>query len=1118
MSSLDQLRRNLRDGHLRESLHRPHYPSPLSQSPLQASISSASHTAASVASSSRHTVSTSTTPPSTSSRLSINQAFKSLTDEDIGFFDRLISTLPSHAADFSQLKSAYTAHLPEELDRRQRQAGTSRDTSEIDWDAHLWSILLSLVKVRGSNWRERWDSVRLAFGLDPNSGDETDLSATTQSTSQSVTGSSTQHGEESTSEQEWDESRRRYLQAATTTASSASALPSVRNVASAQPSRTYLGLPRSSSPPLMRPTAGAPPSESSPQRNNLLRRTETRPRQSESDDPISAIQARLSRLLNPDALSDESSDPDSPDAEMNTQTSPKREDAPYKPASHMPTDAKRRFDELVRSSQEERERLRQSNLRFQEREERDRWNQQLEMADQWRARRLLQMCLAWWITLTRQQVERMQSAADASARVTVDKAWERWRSQAQQELEVRRIGQKTDRVRCTLTAFRRWKRLAQIAAERKEDSKKEAMRAAYYTTTSAVKSRLAKQAFRQWKERHRTQVADRVRQRHLQAGAFALWQMRSSHTKQLQTREKVVVVKRNHSTLTQAWDRWSDRFEKNKALNEFQILHNRLLASETLHTWRKLAMLSKLSQAFAERRRKLAALEGWKRALEQRQLRRKQEALAVRWRSRRLKQSILTHWRGRSQKVSIMEEKALAWQAQHKRQRLLSVFHSWQLQSRAVLLERVRVAGVLGRTFYHWKYRHTTLLTNLQQRESSILQRRHGATLLSCFQHWRQRTVQTREREAQVEARRNETLCNDVFITWRNKQLEHRLLQQKAAAVSDFFTLRSAMRQWRDRLRDHRADIKEASHDRRLVQQVFEIWKARFAKHRRLTTLLQHSLIKRDRALARSYLNQWVARIIEVRSRELEVKEQRERRLVKAAFYAWIEACLRHDDLLALMNSYIDVKEEERKRRTFLHWLTIAREHKERRQNAEMLANSQRTKLLARTLTTWRDKLKERALATQEYDMLIRRQQLSLSWALNAWKAQTLLLPAVRMRNTSLKRAAFQHWQRSLPHAQMSNQAASIARSRRLQAGWQRWKDSMRLKRQLRAAARFGAGSISVQRLRTLSAAAAANRSGGSSSPSAAQSSSPFRALTASSELATSARRPRTSLALLPPP
>ncbi|SPO27853.1 uncharacterized protein UTRI_04996 [Ustilago trichophora] len=1138
-SGLDQLRRNLQDVNLRQATHRPYYPSPLSQSPLQASLSSTSHTAASVASSSQNTVSTSTTPPSTSSRFSINQAFKALTDDDIHFFDRLVSTLPSHASDFSRLKAAYTAHLPEELNRRQRRAGPSSIRGRVDWDAHLWSILLSLVKVRGSNWRERWDSVRLAFGLDPNSGDETDLSAATQSTAITGTDSSTQHGVESHSDSEWDESHRRYLQAATSSASPSSALTPLQHHAhhSVLPARSDLGLPRSSSPPPRRNAfdAAAPASDhhASEEEHHHHHHhhhhldLESRSKRSHLEDPISAIQARLSRLLEHSSPND-GGDTDSPGDSYPIDANNERDGALTTHAARLPADARRRFDELVRSSQSERNRLRDSHLATQEEEEQQRWSQQLEVADLWRARRLLQMCLAWWITLTRQQLEEAQNAADASARVTVDKAWERWRVQAQQEREARRTGEKTDRVRCTLTAFRHWKRRARIALERKEERKKDSMRTAYYTVTSAVKTRTLRQAFHLWKERYMNQVADHVRRRHLQAGALALWQMRSSHSKQLRMREKVVKVKRDHSILTQAWDRWNDRFDQSKALSQFQHYHHRLLAAEALHTWRKKAMLSKLSQAFTDRRLKLAVIDGWKFALEQRHLHRKQETIAVRWRSRRLKHDIITKWRRLSQRISSMEEQAITMQNRKKKERLHSLFHSWQLQSRAALFQRVRAANTVEHAFHIWKHRHTTLITSLHQRESSIVQRHNQVTLLAYLKRWSELTSHIRNRESQVQARRNEALCNDVFIAWRNKQLEHCLLEQKSAAVSDFFTLRSTFHQWRTQLRAHRADVKEANHNRRLVQQVFEIWKARTSKQQRLSAILQHSLAKSDQALARSYLNQWVARIIEVRSRELEVKEQRERRLVKAAFCAWIEACLRHDDLLALMNSYIDVKEEDRKRRMFVHWNKVAREHKERKGKAEMLVASARKKLLTQSLTIWQDKMKERSLATQEYDMLMRRQQLSLHWALNIWQSQTLSLPAIRMRNTSLKRAAFRHWRQSLPGAQIFNQAARIARFRSLQRSWQTWKNAIKFRRQLRAAARFGAGSISVQRLRTLSAAAAANRPAGSSSPSVAHSSSPsvahssspFRVAYASgwsSQSATPVRRPRTSLALLPP-
>ena len=1095
-------------------MHRPYHPSPLSQSPVQASISSASHTAASVASTSRSTVTTSTTPPSTSSRFSINQAFKALTEDDIEFFDRLTSTLPSHAADFSQLKSAYTAHLPDELDRRHRAAGSSYHADQVDWDAHLWSILLSLVKVRGNNWRERWDSVRVAFGLDPNSGDETDLSAATQSTSTSAAGSSTQHGADSTSEDESNDPHRRRAQG---TRDHPAHAPTSRQQL---PSRYDLGLPRSSSPAPRHVPPGRFLSQSRTLYEELEHESTPRTRPSHLDDPISAIQARLSRML--DSEEDERQSTKSPSAAMPSNQAvaelriPSSDEAPC-----LPADARRRFDELIRSSQSARSRLRNSQAATHGQNEQVALTQQDEIADLWRARRLLQTCLAWWITLTRQQLDKCQNAADASARVLVEKAWERWKQEAQSGLEAKRIGEKTDRVRCTLTAFRRWKRRSQSVKERRDELKKDSMRTAYYTTTSAVKERLVREAFGVWKHRHMHRLADNVRRRHLQSGAFALWQMRSSHTKQLQTRENIFEDKHRGSILSQAWERWVDRSEKARGVRQFQHHHNRLLLLEALHTWRKRTLLSGLSHAFAERRLKLAALDRWKDAVEEQQARRKQEALASRSRARRLKQAALIAWKKQSHRISVMHEQAVNMQDSIQEHKLLSAFRRWQLRSRAALLERVRTTNTLERALNHWKHRHTALTTSLQQQESTIRDRRQQATKTACFHRWRHLATQLRDREADVVDQRNETVYNDYFVAWRNKLLHHRLLEQKSAAVSDYFTLRSSLKQWRHKLREHRADMKEAQRDRRLVQQVFEIWRSKAAKQQALALSLQHHLTKRDESLARAYLNQWVAKIIEVRSRELEVKEQRQRKLLKAAFCAWIEACLRHDDLLALMNSYIDVKEEDRKKQIFLHWLNFAREQKERREKAEMFKASTRKRTLSSAWDAWRDKQRELSLATQEYEMLVRRHQLSERWVLNAWTAQTPLLPAIRMRNTSLKRTAFQHWRQHLPAAQMVNQATKIARTRLLDSSWQVWKDKWKTKRQFRAAARFGAGTLSAQRLRALSAAAAAaNHSAGSSSPSLAHSSSPFRVLAAahsSPRSATPVYRPKTSLALQSP-
>lgn len=1116
-SSLGLLRQSLPDPNLRGGLHRPHYPSPLSQSPLQASISSASHTAASVASSSRSTITTSTTPPSTSSRFSINQAFKSLTEQDIEFFDRLISTLPSHASDFSQLKSAYTAHLPDELDRRQRRAGSTHHTTQLDWDAHLWSVLLSLVKVRGKNWRERWDSVRLAFGLDPNSGDETDLGASTQSTSTSTSATASPTQEHDSHESlESPESHRQFLPHKPTALAPPHSFPpqQMPSHPSFRPSQYDLGLPRSSSPPPRHRQTDKSTSKSETLHDDPADEHGSQLSQSPPHGPISAIQARLRRLMQ----SDEHDNPvnaEPSELQSSNQASYGRHIDFSGNALRLPNDAKRRFDQLVQSSQSARATLRQSQLAEQARQELNISSQQLQAADLWRARKLLQNCLAWWMTLTRQQLAKSQNAADASARVLVEKSLQRWKTQAQSSLQSRRVGEKTDRVRCTLTAFRTWKRLTLTARERREDSKKDSMRAAYYATTSAVKKRLLKDTFLAWKQQHMQRCADTVRKRHLQSGAFALWQLRSSHIKQLQSRENIFKVTQNHSILSQAYERWSDRSEKVRALRLFQHHRDRLLILHLIHTWRQRTLLSGLSRAFSQRRLKLAALDSWKQSLEKQQLRRKQEAFSNRWRTRRLKQNAMALWLRQKQKVERMQREAIDMQVHLQKDKVADLFHHWQVRSRAALFERVCAAGILERTFSHWKHSYTALTISLNQRESAIVLRRNESIKVAHFFRWRQLAKQIRDREAHAQAHRKQSICTRFFLIWRNKQLQHRLVGQKSEAVSDYFTLRSTLHQWQQRLRERRGDAREAGHNRRLVEQVFDIWRSKAAKQQRLETVLQQFLAQSNGKLARMYLDQWVTKIIEVRNRELEVKEQREKRLLKAAFYAWIEACLRHDDLLALMNSYIDVKEEDSKRLIFLHWLEYAREQKQRRHKAETLANSTRIKTLATMWSGWRDKLKERALASQEYEMLVRRQQLSQQWALHAWQSRTLLLPAIRMRNTSLKRSTFQQWRRNLPGVQMSNQATSMVRKRLVQQSWQMWKENLKARRQFRAAARFGAGSISAQRLRSL--ALAATRSTLSSSPSAPHSWSPTRAMPpecSSPHSATPLPRPRTSMAL----
>lgn len=78
------------------------------------------------------------------------------------FFDALVADLAPGESSFASLNSAYQR-------LRRTWPGISNDPER---DDHLYDSLLSLVKVRGRDWSERWDAVRVGLGYDMRARDD----------------------------------------------------------------------------------------------------------------------------------------------------------------------------------------------------------------------------------------------------------------------------------------------------------------------------------------------------------------------------------------------------------------------------------------------------------------------------------------------------------------------------------------------------------------------------------------------------------------------------------------------------------------------------------------------------------------------------------------------------------------------------------------------------------------------------------------------------------------------------------------------------------------------------------------------------------------------------------
>lgn len=112
-------------------------------------------------------------------------------------------------------------------------------------------------------------------------------------------------------------------------------------------------------------------------------------------------------------------------------------------------------------------------------------------------------------------------------------------------------------------------------------------------------------------------------------------------------------------------------------------------------------------------------------------------------------------------------------------------------------------------------------------------------------------------------------------------------------------------------------------------------------------------------------LSSWTNRVIELRARALTVTQDRNTRLLQGAFSRWLGKSRQNIENLSLVDSFIDVQEEELLRSRFRKWHASAKRKAYLRQLLlEKLEDDERN-LVAGVFDRWVDVYKERQLIDQ---------------------------------------------------------------------------------------------------------------------------------------------------------
>ena len=903
-----------------------------------------------------------------------------------------------------------------------------------DKDAFLWDTLLKLVQVRGKDWAHRWDAVRMAIGLEPRISSDSEIEGD-EGNSTSAESDKAPEGPRSntktmTTRAEIEALRKRM---ALLTAEAGSLVGTISRKQETEGVASILA-----------------------SRENRLGKAGGRsgpPRTLRFAEQESALRAR-GKASNKATVVESASDEEASRARVLPQRSSVAGRVDGRSAA-----AQRQFDEVVARSRSEREAQRKVLEEKRDADEEASLAPLLDKADKLSSIHLTRKCLLWWRTSFEQRQDRERQAHRARDELVTGKAYKAWRSKVVKRREQMRGAQKVDIVRCKLRAWRVWTRTLHEARQVRKEEKRSLLKGAYALTRRKTESRVVGSTFLRWKLKLMERRTAHFRTQHLVRGAFSLWRLHLWKSKTLHDREVVVRDRIRERLLGHTWDKWTEATRVQSMLGLAHHFHrNRLLHS---------------------------AFTNWTTARSERATIRRKEALADRWRARRSKRTALRRWQSRMGGVEAMEQAADRMRNTHLDVLRGTMLRLWLLREREALYARVVAAKLTAQAISAWSGKHRRLSARLKEQEALVVERRRTSSLARTFSLWRDTTRQIVTSQHLASERDRRKVKIGTFRRWRDALCRREAEVQRAETIDALLLQRQMLAVWIRRHAEAKAEQHLHYRNLALMRTSLAFWRAQSAQRRQEAWAVDMIRGKIEARIKRKCLDAWTTAVIERKSQLMEAGEQRDAVIVERVWVRWIEACLRHEDLLSLCNSLIDVKKEDRMRRAFSRWATLARAEQNRRERVEQFLREKRRTVAQKSLEQWYDRYVEATLRPLEYEALLQRQRTALVSAFGRWRGQTSSLPAIRLDHARCKSHAFYKWLQRLPLARKENAATRWDRRLMQEKGFEHWHAVMRTRRALRAAARFGGPSaVRLRATAHLRPRGSGNPYGGASSSS----------------------------------
>jgi protein SFI1 len=128
--------------------------------------------------------------------------------------------------------------------------------------------------------------------------------------------------------------------------------------------------------------------------------------------------------------------------------------------------------------------------------------------------------------------------------------------------------------------------------------------------------------------------------------------------------------------------------------------------------------------------------------------------------------------------------------------------------------------------------------------------------------------------------------------------------------------------------------------------------------------------IRRLQRILSTALNSWTNRVIELRARLITVSTSRDTTILRQSFNKWSTKSRQNIENLSLVDSFIEIQEEDLLRNRFRKWHASMKRKINLRDRLELKLKEDEEALKAGVLERWIDAFKERQLIEQVRELI----------------------------------------------------------------------------------------------------------------------------------------------------